>query len=840
MSTFHQEIADRLGRHAKDRHVVVFYDPRREFEPFVDEFDERAAETDGLRLGEQRAWSIRFTGSYLELRHRVETRMAASGADVGLVYVPGEERHRKQSPLMEFDLAGQTYEPQLRKLARDILRQRFSDGQIDELLEATGVGYREIASFFDGGSDKPSLLRTLFGGMDSESILSRWILEPERDEEIDEKGARTELLSLVHTRIGLDLRSMLELPRIRRELVRFVLVNEFRLDLAGTSPESLDLVKQPASKEQRERVRTVASELRRIDPEQYATLADEVEADLGLARIALEPGSLGAVDTFRFEEQRLLDEAGRLLAAGDYEATLGLARGRGDSHWVRTDPRRLAQWSVCEQAATLGKRVTACVGEVERFKGKTPHGWIERYTAADGWGEVDGLDRRLGAFLSGMDEEPAAAQGVSKARNAYREWVRVMTEGFVAALQQAQWDTGWDLHQTEVFDEKVRPDQGTVALFVVDAFRFEMARELADRLDRTAQIELQPAVAALPTVTPVGMAALLPGASTSFSVGESSSGVAGAIDGTVLPNWSARWKHFQAKVPGVVEVRLETLLQMKPDALETKAQGAPLILVRSQDIDAVGEAGVGLVAQQAMATVIPNLARAVHRLSKAGIHRFVVAADHGHLLDAAQDDDMKIEPPGGDTVDLHRRCWAGRGGKTPAGAVRVSGPNLGYDTDLDFVFPTGRGVFLSGGDLQYHHGGLSLQELLVPVLTISTAPPTEGGGSEAKVRLYDVPEKITNRTIGIRVELARDLFAEPHSVRVVLLHEGEQVGEAGMVQGAELDRRTKRIELKPGQPATVGLMLSRDDCKTVRLVVLDAETDAIMAQSKNLKVSLSI
>jgi hypothetical protein len=35
-------------------------------------------------------------------------------------------------------------------------------------------------------------------------------------------------------------------------------------------------------------------------------------------------------------------------------------------------------------------------------------------------------------------------------------------------------------------------------------------------------------------------------------------------------------------------------------------------------------------------------------------------------------------------------------------------------------------------------------------------------------------------------------------------------------------------------------MLSRDDCKTVKLVVLDAESDAVMAQSKNLKVSLTI
>jgi hypothetical protein len=170
----------------------------------------------------------------------------------------------------------------------------------------------------------------------------------------------------------------------------------------------------------------------------------------------------------------------------------------------------------------------------------------------------------------------------------------------------------------------------------------------------------------------------------------------------------------------------------------------------------------------------------------------------------------------------------------------VSGANLGYATDLDFVFPAGRGVFLAGGGLRYHHGGLSLQELIVPVLSISMRPEPSAVGLKAKVRLLDVPEQITNRTIGVRVELAPDLFTEPHWVRVVLLEDAEQVGEAGMAQGGVLDPTTNRIQLTPGQAANIGLMLSKDTCTNVKLVVLDAATDAVLAQSRNLNVSLNI
>ena len=840
MSTFHEAIARRIERHLKARRLVVLYDPRREFEPFVGELLATAETADSVALGDIRVWLRRFEGSYLALRHEVERRLAVGETPYGLLYVAGEERDRRHSALMEFDLAGHTYEPQLRKLSRDILRERFSDGQIDVMLEPSGIGYAEISSFFDGGIEKPSILRALFGPLGSEGILTQWILDPSRDEEIQAKGAGSELRALIVARLGLEGRDAAPLPTARRDLVRYLLVNEFRMDLGDPCPTALELIREPTNKEQRERVRTIAAELRTVDATKYEYLADEVETSLGLAELDLNARSLGAIDTFRFEEQRLLTDAAQLLAARLHDDALSLAVGRGDSHWVRTNPLRLAQWKVLQQAAVLGQRVSACRREIEAFRGKTPEQWIEQYVAADGWSRVDGLDRRLGAFLSCMDEDFVDPRAISQIRNDYAEWVRTLTEAFVLVLTESEWDAQWSLHQTQVFDDKVKPDQSPVALFVVDAFRYEMAQELAERLNQADRMSLDAVVATLPTITSVGMAALLPGASESFTVQPGKSGIAGAIDGVLLPDWAARWQHLQAKVPGSAETRLEKLLQMSPNTLASFVSDKRFILVRSQDIDAVGEAGVGLIAQQAMATVIPNLARAVHRLSKTGMSRFVVSADHGHLLDEVQDDDMKIETPGGDTIELHRRCWAGRGGKTPTGTVRVSGADLGYATDLDFVFPRGRGVFRSGGGLQYHHGGLSLQEFIVPVLSITMEQNPGGPGPDAKVKLYDVPERITNRTVGVRVELASDLFAEPHWVRVVLLDRSKQVGEAGMVQGATMDPRTKRIQLTPGKPATVGLMLNRDDCKSVKIVVLDAGTEAAMAQSKNLNISLSI
>jgi hypothetical protein len=265
-----------------------------------------------------------------------------------------------------------------------------------------------------------------------------------------------------------------------------------------------------------------------------------------------------------------------------------------------------------------------------------------------------------------------------------------------------------------------------------------------------------------------------------------------------------------------------------------------LITVRSQDIDAFGETGSNHLARQVMDTAVGNLARAIRKLADAGIERFVVAADHGHLFAAAKSEAMRIESPGGETIELHRRCWAGRGGTTPTAAVRVSGVELGYQTNLDFVFPVGLGVFKAGGDLAYHHGGLSLQELLVPVLTIRMVRKQKLARDLPKVILANVPKSLANRTFGITITCPPDLFAEAVVVKPILLHAGALVGTAGMALDAEFDQGTRCVKLQSGKTAQVAMILRNENCDRLRVVVVDPASDAVLAQSEEIQVKLGM
>ena len=840
----HDYLAGQLGELLTKRSIIVFYDPREEFRPFFD--DLTGAESIGespnrVMLAEAEVSLARFSGSYFELRAAVEPIAGQAAPEKLLVYVPGETRDREASVLMELELGGSCYEPQLKRLARHLLQRSFSDAQIDELLNRDGVTYQDIVAFLSQApTDGPaSVLRAIFDNAKSEEILARWLANNERDEIILEKSATVELVRLIEVRLGLALPDGANLSEARAKTAKYVVVTEFRVDLSCEPPTSCAGVPAPPSADHDSRVRDLAAKMRSDHGNEYAALADGIEKDLGLAGAALDPACLGVVDTFRFEEHRLLEHAGKLIQEKRYGDAAAIIEGRRHSFWADRDVARQAQWEACRLMAELGSAVEKTRSELTKFKGE-PAAWVAAYSGKGGWAEVDTLHRRLETWVARMSDEPEGEEALAVVEREHEELLKAMAERCTEALRAADWVVEGPLSQTRVFAEAVDLSAGRVAYILVDALRYEMGVDLVRQIDGALDVGTSAAVAALPSITQVGMAALLPGASASFSVVEEKGKLAVRVGDDVMVNVSDRMKHLKAEVPGAVELRISDVLELSKAKLAKTIGDAPLVTVRSQELDALGEADSDWLARQLMDAVIGNVVRAVKRLAVAGIERFVITADHGHQFTLRKDDDMKTDSPGGDTVALHRRCWVGRGGATPPGTVRVSGPQLGYDTDLDFVFPVGLGVFKAGGGLSYHHGGLSLQESVIPVITFRMPTGEAKTASTESAILLDAPDKVTNRLFPVRFLVQSLLAEESVPVRLLLIHEGLEAGAARMATGAQFNDATGVIRVAANTEVSAVVMLADDKCPSVKILLQDVRTDAVLAQSEEIPVKLGV
>src|SRR5207244_12773831 len=110
---------------------------------------------------------------------------------------------------------------------------------------------------------------------------------------------------------------------------------------------------------------------------------------------------------------------------------------------------------------------------------------------------------------------------VELCRHRYRQCADEVQDRFLKAVQRDGWPPEGINRQSQIFDRYVTPvlqGGGKVVYFLADALRYEMGRDLGVTLAATGTVRVDACVSSLPTVTPFGMAALLPGADSTYKI----------------------------------------------------------------------------------------------------------------------------------------------------------------------------------------------------------------------------------------------------------------------------------------------------------------------------------
>ncbi len=406
MHSLHNYLAKQLDKALRQDRVVVFYDARSEFEPFMDELELFGDGDGGLlryRIGDTLTHVARFEGSFFALKARIEPLVSADQPETLLVYLLGQVLDRDGSVLMEVERAGQVYgdapSHALKSMARRLLRKQYTDGDIDEMLHSDSLSYKDVVSFLgQGKSDGGSLVKLVLEGQSSEDLITDWIVSEDKDEALSSKLAEPELYRLIHARLGLETEQNTPLTKARHQKIRYLLINEFRSDLSCNVPDALKIVPVPKHKDESKHIAIITAALRENHGDAYVELADGIEKEFGLANIDINPASLGAIDTFCFEEHRLLDHAANLITGGHYAKALAVVAGRGHSFWVDHPAflGRLAQWEACRLMAELGIEVDTVRPALKKIPAAATK-WVEAYAQEAGWYRVDRAQRTLEA-----------------------------------------------------------------------------------------------------------------------------------------------------------------------------------------------------------------------------------------------------------------------------------------------------------------------------------------------------------------------------------------------------------------------------------------------------------
>lgn len=809
MSTIKSFIQDRLKERIMQNGVLVVYDPERRYRELCLELA-----ADEIRVIDAGENSIESREAALQtLKELGQPNPILKGM---LVYIPARapltDEEKQRDPFALYMVCGSV----------------FPDGDGDEYqnlcLAAKPDHTTQIRRIFSENPDPPfAVIDAVGGGTGWPSLQALLGVESARDilfallapSEIQGKALKgqdawvSEARELFQAALGLHLITRSKTwASVADELWRFLLFSEFVFDLPETLPDSLANVPR-ANPEARPLVEDLCDRLRNDRRTQavYIERAEAIEKELDLPAQCKGIENLGVRDTFPFEERSFLEQAVGALNRGDTDVVRAILERRECSVWTGKG-ENLAQWAVVRAALNL---VEACEDYDRQLPDHThsQEKLIYFYT-----GCLCEVDRRHREFEQAVGDcivfQTTLDESIEQARSRYQRLAGKVHNLFIHHLEKYGWPPAGRLANADLFDllvaPKLRESGRRVALFLVDALRYELGVALTKQLSEDGQAELQTAFAQLPSITPVGMASLLPGAGQLLILKRSDKGDLLPMLGDVpVANVNQRMdvlrKYYGQRF---AEMPLKNFIRSQKPLPGT----VHLLVLRSEKIDAQletdPEAALGLIHES-----LKRIRVAVHKLEEIGFYDVVIATDHGFFLSASTQAGDVCAKPQGNWINVHERSLLGRGAADAANFV-IPAERAGIRGDFEqLAGPRGLVPYRAG--MLYFHGGASLQETVLPVITMRL---------RTKESVYRKPivtisykngaKRVTTRLPVIDVKLEYyDLFEPDINFEILLeAHDkkGNVIGEAKA--SGPVNPATGTINLKSGERVQVTMRIN--------------------------------
>lgn len=595
------------------------------------------------------------------------------------------------------------------------------------------------------------------------------------------------------------------------ELWRFVLFSEFVFDLPVALPASLkDVPHAPA--QARPIVEDVCDRLRNNPNTRntYIERAEVIESELDLPDRCSSIEDLGERDTFPFEERTFLKAAIKGIAVNDMDAARRVMARHKNSVWLGKGESQ-AQWELVRAGLSL---IEAC----DDYERQLPEHTRSQADLLDFYlgslREADRLQREfeqaVGDFL---DPHGLMQEVIDEARARYRRLAERVQAIFIKHLETTGWTPPGRLANADVFDrlvaDRLKESGRRVAYLMIDALRYELGVALEKMLSEDGPVELQAAYAQLPTITPVGMASLLPGARAELTLSLEGGSLVPKLGEARVANVSQRMDVLRKRLGDrFQEMSLNDFVRGKSKISET----VDLLVLRSTEIDSQLESN-----PETTLGLIPGTLKLIrvglHKLRGMKFRDAVIATDHGFFLNAqAEAGDVCIKPQGNWPITAHDRMMLGDGNADTHSAV-LGAEKLGVRGDFAQVaLPRSMAPYRAGH--LYFHGGASLAEAVVPVLVarLDTNEPAAVGRVTVVLSYKNGAKRITTRVpvIDIRAQ-SDDMFSQDVSVEVLIEAQdakGNVVGEPR--PGGDVNPATRTLTLMPGQSKQIALRMDPD------------------------------
>ncbi len=275
--------------------------------------------------------------------------------------------------------------------------------------------------------------------------------------------------------------------------------------------------------------------------------------------------------------------------------------------------------------------------------------------------------------------------------------------------------------QTDFYRSKIQTADTRMFVIISDAMRYEVAATLSEQLRRETQskVELGSMQSIFPSITKFGMAALLPHKELNAEIKSTAKTerLAVLVDGASTES-NNREKILKNSNPDSAVLQYKNIIGMKRAERQALVKGMDVVYIYHNTIDEAShhsDTAVFPACDKALSELKNMVRIIVNEFSGAHI---IITADHGFLYTYSplnEDDKVSAASFNNQDIEYGRRYAIMQKGSKPDYLIPVK--FLGGNTEFEGFAPRESiRIKMSGGGLNFVHGGISLQELVVPVI----------------------------------------------------------------------------------------------------------------------------
>lgn len=456
-----------------------------------------------------------------------------------------------------------------------------------------------------------------------------------------------------------------------------------------------------------------------------------IEADLGKR----DSRDLIEIDYFELIDRKILSDlvkavVSRTVSADDVALWV---RQRRQGHWY-------SEYRDLYEAIEYAAGFMQLLGEANLEMSSLADG-VQRYCGA--WYQLDQRYRKFVYHVRKSGQSSLLEELAQQVENLYSNtYLLKVNDRWQAHVDAA---SNWDIPtvglQRRFFEQWIRPflKKGVkVCVVISDAMRYEIGDELLTliRQEDRYSAELAPALSMLPSYTQLGMAALLP--NRELAIGDSDTASV-LVDGMSSQGTTNRDKILKTALDGAgAAVTAETFMGMNREDTRELLKSNSVLYIYHNRIDQTGDKmhSEGQAFEAAEQT-LDDLLRLIKKLTAANASNILVTADHGFIYQhrAIEESDFSATEAEGDEIRYRdRRFVIGKGLKQKPGLRHFTSQELGLVGDLEIQLPKSiNRLRLKGSGSRFVHGGVSLQEVIIPVLKVNKKRQSDVSNVEVEI-----------------------------------------------------------------------------------------------------------